>query len=75
MWSNAQLSADLVIFTEEILNGKLHFLCSDTLDKKTRKVLASWMFRIVFPFVYQKVELRKVPETLKQYLYECISYS
>ena len=25
MWS----SVDLVTFTEEILNGKLHFLCSD----------------------------------------------
>ena len=28
MWSNAQFPADLVTFTEEILNGKLHFLCS-----------------------------------------------
>ena len=28
MWPNPQLSADLVTFTEEILNGKLHFLCS-----------------------------------------------
>ena len=26
MW---QETADLVTFTEEILNGKLHFLCSD----------------------------------------------
>ena len=25
--SNIQKTADLVIFTEEILNGKLHFLC------------------------------------------------
>ena len=33
MWPNLQLpviqkSADLVTFTEEIVNGKLHFLCS-----------------------------------------------
>ena len=31
MWPNTQESADLVTFTEdaaEILNGKLHFLCS-----------------------------------------------
>ena len=28
MWPNPQFPADLVIFTEEILNGKLHFLCS-----------------------------------------------
>ena len=26
---NPQETADLVRFTEEILNGKLHFLCSD----------------------------------------------
>ena len=29
MWINPQETADLVIFTEEILNGKLHFLCND----------------------------------------------
>ena len=28
MWPSAQETADLVTFTEEILNGKLHFLCS-----------------------------------------------
>ena len=28
MWPNAQEPVDLVTFTEEILNGKLHFLCS-----------------------------------------------
>ena len=27
MWPNPQFPADLFIFTEEILNGKLHFLC------------------------------------------------
>ena len=29
MWPNPQFPADLVTFTEEILNGKLHFLCSE----------------------------------------------
>ena len=29
MWPNPQFPADLVTFTEEILNEKLHFLCSD----------------------------------------------
>ena len=29
MWPNPQFPADLVTFTEETLNGKLHFLCSD----------------------------------------------
>ena len=28
MWPNQQFPADLVTFTWEILNGKLHFLCS-----------------------------------------------
>ena len=28
MWSNPQKTADLVTFTEEILNGKLHFFLS-----------------------------------------------
>ena len=32
MGPNSQFPADLVTFTEEILNGKLHFLCSDKYD-------------------------------------------
>ena len=28
MWPNPQETANLVTFTEEILNGKHHFLCS-----------------------------------------------
>ena len=31
MWPNPQFPADLVTFTEEIFNGKLHFLYSDSL--------------------------------------------
>ena len=34
MWPNPQFPADLFIFTGEILNGKLHFLCSDSLRMK-----------------------------------------
>ena len=30
MWPNPQETADLVTLTEDILNGKLHFLCSGT---------------------------------------------
>ena len=29
MLPNPQEAADFVTFTEEVLNGKLHFLCSD----------------------------------------------
>ena len=32
-----QFLADLVTFTEEMLNGKLHFLCSEVLTKLLRK--------------------------------------
>ena len=30
MWSNSQFPADLLTITTEILNGKLHFLSSET---------------------------------------------
>ena len=29
MWPNSQFPVDLVTFTEEILNGRLNFLCSE----------------------------------------------
>ena len=32
MWPNPQETTDLVTFTEEILNRKLHFLCSETIS-------------------------------------------
>ena len=32
MWSNPQFPADLVTFTKDILNGKLHFLCRELAD-------------------------------------------
>ena len=28
MWPNPQETADMVTFTEDVPNGKLHFLCS-----------------------------------------------
>ena len=34
MWPNPQETGDLVTFTEEILNRKLHFLCSVQQDLK-----------------------------------------
>ena len=33
MWPNPQVPADLVAFTEDLLNGKLHFLCSTSSEK------------------------------------------
>ena len=34
MWPNLQFPADLVTFTEEIFNGKFHFLCSESFKKR-----------------------------------------
>ena len=33
MWPNTQETADLVTFSEEILHGKIHFLCSVNISK------------------------------------------
>ena len=35
MWLHRQKTADLVTSTEEILNKKLHFLCSELLSEKS----------------------------------------
>ena len=38
MWPNPQFPADLVTFAEEILNEKLHFLCSDKYASADMKI-------------------------------------
>ena len=46
MGPNPQETADLVLFTEEILNGKLHFLCSamlSSLDLKIKLFPINWL--------------------------------
>ena len=37
MWPNPQFSANLVTFAEEILNGKLHFLCGVWWDSSQKQ--------------------------------------
>ena len=34
MWPNPQETADFVTFTEEILTGKLHFLCGEIISNR-----------------------------------------
>ena len=41
MWPNPQETSDLVTFTEEILNGELHFLCSNMIIKVTVQAIRS----------------------------------
>ena len=38
MWPNPQFPADLVKFTEDILNEKLHFLCRDKSYSQLRDI-------------------------------------
>ena len=51
MWPNPQFPADLVTFTEEIINGKLHWLCSVSLsafkdfDKFLEKVIENCLLQ------------------------------
>ena len=44
MRPNAQLPTDLVTFTEEILKGKLHFLCS--VDKSLCRAVYTAEFEV-----------------------------
>ena len=39
MWPNPQETADLVTFTEKILNGKPYFLCSEKSESLLIKLL------------------------------------
>ena len=40
MWLNPQETADLVTFTEEILNGKLHFYVQCKVPKKKESLIS-----------------------------------
>ena len=51
MWPNRQFPADLVAFTEEILDGKLYFLCSATIFLKNVSGLRA-MYNLVEGNVY-----------------------
>ena len=75
MWPNPQETADLVTFTEEILNRKLHFLSR---VKETGKICPAWIlfwqdlnacYRWHKPKVFidgRKIQFRKVPSDLNQ---------
>ena len=44
MWPNPQETADLITVTEEILNGKLRFLCSVIFSFSSRR---SQIYRLI----------------------------
>ena len=43
MWPNPQFPTDFVTFTEEILNGKTSFLCSEKLHVTDLKILLQYL--------------------------------
>ena len=49
MWLNPEFPADLFTFTEEICNGKLHFLCS-VLDMRRSHFILSLNIKIIIKF-------------------------
>ena len=56
MWPNSQSLADLVAFTIEILNGKLHFLCIDDVKYNSRvKSSSVWVVHGAVCVVYNCV--------------------
>ena len=76
MWPNPQESADLVTLTEEILNGKVHFLCSETMHKTSgegRKPSVSFSvnlsclqtFKHLFA-VFRVIQLRWLPRVFNR---------
>ena len=58
MWPNLQFPVDLVTFTKEILNGKLHFLYSWCAQKCTRKCTHNVsVFKINVPLCIKNKEV------------------
>ena len=54
MWPNPQETADLVTFTEEILDGKFHFLCSDRTDSRGLRVCSNHIdLSVIYSEPYQ----------------------
>ena len=46
MWLNPQETADLVTFTEEILNGKRHILCSGSIFSEGPGAGSGLLFKV-----------------------------
>ena len=61
MWPNPKIPADLVTFTEEILNGKLHFFCSAWSNNKALGI--SWKINTVF-LVWLKLPMETLASRL-----------
>ena len=56
MWPNPRGTADLVTLTEEILNGKLHFLCSDVIFDLKNLSYWSWKDLIIVQPIIKEIK-------------------
>ena len=65
LWPNSQETADLVTFTEEIRNGKLRFLSSESKTVMAKCVSVSYLIIFFYVSEFQDV-LRKVLEVLRK---------
>ena len=61
MWPNPQFSGDLVTFTEEILNRRLHFLCSVSVFFGIIQTLRNAVFDENLTLPHSLVESAKCP--------------
>ena len=68
MWPNPQFSTDLVTITEEILNGKLYFLCSEIWNRRfVNGNLESFYQRISWDFDLAILVLKVIMYICNQY--------
>ena len=52
MWPNPQFPANSITFTEEILNEKLHFLCSESFANFVKEIFVSLTNFIENPIIH-----------------------
>ena len=75
MWPNTSKTADFAIFTEEILNGKLHFLCSASQYQKSNRKIFLWNYNQrfnmkMFPQILQSLIVTKYKNIYRKFYYE-----
>ena len=69
MWPNPQFSGDLVTFTEEILNRKLHFLCGVSVFFGIIQMLRNAVFDENLTLPHSLVTVRKVSKNAPSLCY------
>ena len=80
MWPNPQFSAELVTFTEEILNGKLYFLYSASCFEGFRiclqetQVFLEYSVAVAWRFSVKKLFLKFIPSFKVKHLCESIFF-